>query len=209
MHSEALNDKEKVIFSLLRHFAGFYLGGGTALALHIGHRVSVDFDLFCAQEIPRDFLSDQVEKVFSGHQLNVSVNNPSELTVFVDGIKVTFLHYPFPVFSDLLKFDNVRLLAVKTIAATKAYTIGRRGSYKDYVDIYFILSGGYTSLTSIITLAQTIYGDEFNARLFLEQLVYLEDIEDADIVFLKKDISKDVVARFLTDEVKNISLEVD
>lgn len=206
MHPEALNDKEKAIFALLRRFSGFYLGGGTALALQIGHRVSVDFDLFCAEKIPQDFLSKQVEKVFSGHQLNVSVNNPGELTVFVNSIKVTFLHYPFSVFSDYSEYEEIKLFPIKTLAATKAYTIGRRGTYKDYIDLYFILSENHATLADIIETAEQIYKGEFNARLFLEQLVYLEDIEDTDIVFLKKGVTKDAIARFFTGEVKNISL---
>ena len=71
---------------------------------------------------------------------------------------------------------------MREIAATKAYTIGRRGAYKDYIDLYFILSQQHAMLTDIIDVAEKKFGFEFNSRLFLEQLVFLDDVEDKSAV---------------------------
>jgi hypothetical protein len=80
----------------------------------------------------------------------------------------------------------VPLLSVREIAATKAYTIGRRGAYKDYIDLYFILSEQHTTLTNIIDVdAEKKFGVEFNSRLFLGQLVFLDDVRDSIFSFSK------------------------
>ena len=206
MHQEALNNKDsRDIFSRLGHFKNFYLAGGTELALQIGHRISVDFDLFSDKPISNKLLP-KVEEVFSGRKIVPSVNNPDELTVFADAIKITFLFYPFPILERGLQYTGVNILGIKEIAATKAYTIGRRGSFKDYVDLYFIIADNYASLDEIMKLADKKYGSEFNSRLFLEQLIYLEDIEDTEIIALKKPIGKDDVESFFVGEVKKITL---
>ena len=170
MYLEALNPKGKIIFKKLCAFSDFYLAGGTALALQIGHRISVDFDFFSEIEIKSSLLS-KIKQVFIDNEVVVSVNDSGELTVFIDGIKVTFLYYPFPLLLPLVVHENISLLSTKEIAATKLYTIGRRGSYKDYIDLYFILVGKHASLEEIIALAKKKYRSYFNERQSLEQLI--------------------------------------
>ena len=206
MHPEALKEQSRALFSGLKQFPKFYLAGGTALALQIGHRVSVDFDLFSDREIEKTLLS-KVQQTFLDYAVSVSVNNPEELTVFTGDTKITFLRYPFPALLDLADYEGLSLLGVKEIAATKAYTIGRRGSYKDYIDLYFIFSEKYAFLEEVIGLAEKKYGGEFNARLFLEQLIYLDDIEDTAIEFLREGPSdKKMLENFFADEIKKIKL---
>jgi hypothetical protein len=94
----------------------------------------------------------------------------------------------------------VPLLSVREIAATKAYTIGRRGAYKDYIDLYFILSQQHAMLTDIIDVAEKKFGFEFNSRLFLEQLVFLDDVEDTDIQFLKSTVTRARLLGFFESE---------
>ena len=120
-----------------------------ALALQIGHRISVDFDLFCDDNIDRALLQ-QVRRVFGEINIFPLVNNADELTLLVNGVKMTFLRYPFPPLEPFVVYENVSLLSVREIAVTKAYTIGRRGLYKDYVDLYFIIAENYATLPNII-----------------------------------------------------------
>lgn len=204
MHYEALPSPGKPIFERLKQFPDFYLAGGTALALQIGHRVSVDFDLFSSTEIERSLLA-KVKKAYADALVNVSVNNIDELTVFVNDIKITFLCYPFFLLSELVHDDGLSLLSVKEIAATKAYTIGRRGSYKDYIDLFFIVQERHAALSEIITMAEKKYGGEFNDRLFLEQLVYMDDIEDIQIRQLRgAPLDKTIMENFFEEEIKKI-----
>src|SRR5205823_14523930 len=96
-------------------------------------------DLFSEHEIDRSLL-DQVRRGFGNAEVSPLVNNVDELTVLVDGVKVSFLRYPFPVHEPFVRYEKVSLLSVREIAMTKAYTVGRRGSYKDYVDLYFVIA---------------------------------------------------------------------
>lgn len=205
MHQEALTREGVKLFLKLKQFGGFYLAGGTALALQIGHRISVDFDLFCQDDIPKD-LFPKVKKVFSNPNEEISplINNPDELSVLIGNVKITFLKYPFPVLNNFSDLAGVKSLDILELSATKAYTIGRRGSLKDYMDLFFVLSGKYANLDQIIELAEKKYGSEFNSRLLLEQLIYLDDVENIDIIFLKEPINKKQVEDFFVQEVKKI-----
>lgn len=205
MHPEALNEEGKKFFSLFKKFSDFYLAGGTALALQIGHRISVDFDFFSEKEIPENLL-DELKKTFNQYRIIPSVSNPEELTIFLNETKITFVKYPFPVIKPLVEYEGVKLLSIEEIGATKAYVIGRRGDFKDYVDLYHILSESRSSLDKIINLAETKYQNEFNSRLFLEQLVYLEDVEESKLIFLKKPATKKELEVFFSEAVKGIKL---
>lgn len=207
MHQEALTKEAARLFPKLKQFEGFYLAGGTALALQLGHRVSVDFDLFCQDDIPKGLLA-KAKKVFPEYKEEIApiINNPEELSFSIGGIKITFLKYPFPVLNQFIDLDGLKILDILELAATKAYTIGRRGSLKDYVDLFFVLSGGYTTLDQMMELAEKKYGGDFNSRLFLEQLIYLDDVEDVDIIFLKKPVDKKWIEKFFVQEVKKIKL---
>jgi predicted nucleotidyltransferase component of viral defense system len=202
MHREVLTKRAIELFRLLSRFPGFYLAGGTALALQIGHRVSVDFDLFSDKDIERSLLP-RVQRAFSDAvSIAPLINNTDELTVLVDDVKITFLKYPFPTFDPFVIYEQVPLLSVREIAATKAYTIGRRGAYKDYTDLYFILSEQHAMLTDIIDVAEKKFGVEFNSRLFLEQLVFLDDVEDTDIQFLKTAVTRSELLNFFEANIR-------
>src|SRR3989338_5186237 len=129
MHLEAIKSESRAILERLKSFRDFYLGGGTALALQVGHRVSVDFDLFCGQKLPTQLLAD-VEKVFAGQPVAIEVNNANQLSVKVATTQITFLCYPFPLLEQLVDFNGLKILSVSEITATKAYTIGRRATFK-------------------------------------------------------------------------------
>ena len=130
------------------------------------------------------------------------INNSGELTVLVDDVKITLLKYPFPTFDPFMIYEQVPLLSVREIAATKAYTIGRRGAYKDYIDLYFILSEQHATLIDIIDVAEKKFGFEFNSRLFLEQIVFLDDVEDTDIQFLKTAVTPSELLNFFEANIR-------
>lgn len=201
MHLEALKSEQQRILPNLKKFTDFYLVGGTALALQIGHRISVDFDLFSDREIP-SVLLNKVRKVFAGFKVITIINHAEQLSVHVGNTRVDFVKYSFPLISKLKVFNGIKILTVKEIAAMKAYTLGRRGTFKDYVDLYFILKDGYATLEEIKRIAGKKYKSEFNFRLFLEQLIYLEDIKDVEIEFLKQEVNKNKLQNFFNEKVR-------
>ena len=208
LHTHALTTEARKLFQRLSLFKeGFYLAGGTGLALLVGHRVSLDFDLFSDKPIKKTLLKS-VESVFEQRVVSPLVNTKNELTVMIGAVKFTFLHYPFPV---LLPFgflaQPIRILSVKEIFATKAYTIGRRGAYKDYVDLFVGLSDNLISLSELIELAARKYGDGFSDRLFLEQLLYLDDVEVIEVSMLGRPLpDKKELAAFFSKKISELQL---
>lgn len=204
MHLEATKSEQKKIFEKLKHFPEFYLTGGTALALQIGHRISIDFDLFSEKEIPPEFL-DKVRKIFKEFKIEIIINHSEQLSIKANETKIDFVKYNFPPLS-LIEFRRVKLLSVPEIAAAKAYTIGRRITFKDYIDLYFILKRKFASLPKIIAICNKKYKDEFNERLFLEQLVSLEEVEEAPIEFLGEPVTKKEMTECFEKEIKKLKL---
>ena len=176
------------------------------MALQLGHRVSIDFDLFSSKRIKKNLLGE-IKNLFPNASIKIAVNNPEELTIFLSAIKITFLRYPFPIVSKLVSFKGLKLLSVTELAATKAYTIGRRGTFKDYADLFFVLKKKRAKLGQIIEMAQKKYGNNFNTRLFLEQLIYLNDIKDEKIKLLnRRGLNKKQIREYFQVQIKNLQL---
>ena len=205
MHLEALKSEQKKIFEKLSFFSNYYLVGGTALALQIGHRISIDFDFFSTKEIPSGLIR-KVRRVFRGFEVKTILDHSEQLSVVVKGIKLDFVKYKFPLVLGLIEFKDVKMLKVPEIAATKAYTLNYRGTFKDYLDLYFILKDKHSSLTDIREIANKKYKEEFNFRLFLEQLIYLEDLKKEKIEFLGQPVSRKEMQEFFEKEVDKINI---
>lgn len=207
MRLEAIKSKQKRIFKKLHHFPEFYLAGGTGLALQIGHRVSVDFDLFC-HNLPKGLI-EKVKHIFKESKIEIALRHSEQVTTYIDNVRVDFVRYKFPLVLKPVVLGDVKTAQVSEIAVMKAYALNFRGTLKDYVDLYFILKNNFATLPDINKLAEKKYGDDFNFRVFLEQLVYLDDIEEGDeknIVFLGKKVDKDKIRFFFKQAVKNIKI---
>jgi hypothetical protein len=201
--TEILDKKRHSIFQTLRQVdEKAFLIGGTAIALQIKHRKSVDFDMALDKPIHPALLR-KVNTVFEGHSITVSIDQPSELTVILDNnVKITFLHYPFVNLHPLVKTDYLNLASLKDLASTKAQTIGRRGEWKDYVDIYFLLTKVSLDIERIIQEAKRRFAGEFSEKLFWEQLVYWDDIANFEIDYINGDIDKSTIQNFFSHLTK-------
>ncbi|MFH1427970.1 MAG: nucleotidyl transferase AbiEii/AbiGii toxin family protein [Patescibacteria group bacterium] len=204
MHLEAITLERKKVFDKLNKFPEFYLAGGTALALQIGHRRSVDFDLFSKEEIEKGLLS-KIRRVFNGFEVKVAIRHSEQLSVKVNGTKIDFVKYKFPLVLKPVEFEGIKIAKIPEIMAMKAYALGYRGTSKDYVDLYFALKDKYMNLNEIKIIAEKKYKDEFNFRLFLEQLVFLEDFRREDkIEFLQEETNEKKMQEFFEKEVKKL-----
>jgi predicted nucleotidyltransferase component of viral defense system len=192
MHEEVLTKEARAILPFFKKFEGFYLVGGTALALQIGHRISVDFDFFSFDPLPLGLLR-KIKRVFEGFQISVTYSAPEQLNLIIQGVKVTFFNYPYKNIHPLIAYKGIKLASVEEISLMKAFSIGKRLSYKDYVDWYFMLSGKYVSLKEVIDNAGKKFGNDFNDRLFLGQLVSMEDVPIQKIDFLKEPIDREKI----------------
>lgn len=178
MHPKILNEKQNKMIGFLKAFKGFGLAGGTAIALHIGHRRSIDLDLMSTKTFDNSAVEKEILK--SKKIESVFVDQKGEYTVLVEGIKVTFLYYPFK-FSFKEEFNGLKIADLLTLGALKAYALGRRAKWKDYVDLYFIISG-YFTIEEICAKAEEIFKDNFNEKIFRSQLSYFEDLDYSEKV---------------------------
>ncbi|KKS32721.1 MAG: hypothetical protein UU93_C0005G0029 [Candidatus Amesbacteria bacterium GW2011_GWA2_42_12] len=174
MHDEILSSKQKPLLSLVKTFSSkFCLIGGTAVALQLGHRRSIDFDLMTFSELKTNDIRNQIGK---NYQIEtVLIDETNEFTIVINGVKFTFLKYPFDIHPDIDFKEIIKMPSLLTLGAMKAYALGRRAKWKDYVDLYFIINS--FTLKDLIDEANTIFGNEFNEKLFREQLAYFEDID--------------------------------
>jgi len=188
LHLEILDKKRQDLLKKLIPFANnFVLGGGTALALQIAHRLSFDFDFFSQNEIQKTMLENLKQAV---DIKNIAVDTSSELTFFTkDDIKITFLHYQFKPRFEIIKLESgLSIFPVEEIALQKAYAIGRRGEYRDYFDLYTILKNGHISFEEIIKGAKRVYRGAFDEKMLLTQLVYFNDISNFQIYPFSKTV---------------------
>lgn len=205
MHRAALTEAGIRLLPRLTSFKGFYLAGGTALALQIGHRRSIDFDLFSVQPLPGRLLAT-AKRIFTGSTIMVTYAGPEQLDLNVDSVKVTLLHYPYAPAEPFVKYEGLDLASIPEIAAMKAFAIGKRMSYKDYVDWYFLLAEKRVALSDVINLAQQKFGGDFNDRLFLGQLISIDDIEEVPIEFLRQPVNKRSIQSFLRQTVQSFKI---
>lgn len=178
MHKEILTKEQLELLPLLELFIGkFGLVGGTAIAFHIGHRRSIDFDMFSLEKFNNLSLEKKFSRYFKIDE--VIVNKSGEYTIMIKGVKFTFFHYNYPiVFPERLN-KTVRLPDLLTLAAMKLFAMGMRAKWKDYVDIYFILKDHFT-IEDIVQKGKEIFGSECNEKLFRSQLAYFEDVSYAE-----------------------------
>ena len=197
MHQEILNANQQSLLPLIKSFSNdFYLVGGTALALYMGHRRSIDFDLFTSGEIGRLKIKRTVESHDFTIQ-NVLYEAYDQFHISVNSVKLTFMRYEFPVKSPVNFNGIIKLPHIIDLAAMKAYALGGRAKWKDYVDLFFIMKENFP-LKDIEKRAKKIFSTLFNAKLFREQLSYFEDIDYTEkIDFMGNEIPESEIRDFL------------
>lgn len=203
MHKEVLNNHQIELLPLIKQFKReFYLVGGTAIALHLGHRRSIDFYLFKPGSLN---LNRILNKISAGnYPYFVTRRVEEQLNLVINDVKFTFLEYPYNIDAKC-KFEGfIRLPELLELAAMKAFALGRRSKWKDYIDLYYILKDHY-SIEEIIQVAGNVYGDLFSEKLFRAQICYFNDIDYSESIdFLDKKVPDKEVKEFLT----NIALDV-
>lgn len=174
-HNAILNDKQIELLPLIGEFKReYYLVGGTAIALYLGHRRSIDFDLFKFAPLNRKKNIERIRQF--GYEPLITWNVTDQMNLVVNDVKLTFFHYPFQIKSNNVFDGRVRIPDLIDLAAMKAYALGRRSKWKDYVDLYFLLKEQF-SLETISQRASSIYGNMFSDKLFRSQLSYFEDVD--------------------------------
>lgn len=182
MHYDILDKKRKEILPLLSKFKdNFYLAGGTALALHLGHRDSIDFDFFTADEFDVDKLLQNVERVFSEHKVRAVQEEEDTLSVVIDNeIRLSFFRYPYRLIEPLIEESHLKIASIADIGAMKLAAVVSRATMKDYFDIFYILDK--FSLAQLISICKKKL-PSLDENLIRKSLVYFDDVPQEKLNF--------------------------
>ncbi len=205
MYYEILDKKRRKALPLLQGFKkDFYLGGGTALALQIGHRDSIDFDFFSTENIDTTRIFSQIEDSFLGKDIVKTEEEKNTLTVFIENsVKISFFTYRYPLIKNTKKEKYLELASVEDIGCMKLSAITSRAANKDYIDIYYILKE-VICLEELLALTRKKF-PQINTNLILKSLVYFKDVEIEPIMFKEnKEVDFSEVKEFLIEKVKEV-----
>ena len=136
---EVLPEEQLQLFEILSSntfISGFYLAGGTCLALQIGHRRSLDFDFFIPEDFDTSSIIGKLTQIGAYQRDNEEKNT---INGSLNDVRISFFGYKYKIIDDFKIYKNIRLAGLKDIAAMKLEAITGRGSKKDYVDMFFLL----------------------------------------------------------------------
>ena len=203
MNVQILNGNQSLLLPLVKKFQKeFYLVGGTAVALHLGHRRSIDFDLFKFGPIKPKSIIQTVSEFQPSYFVTRRVTEQLNLTIL--DVKFTFYQYPFKINATEKLEDILRLPSLLDLAAMKFYALGRRSKWKDYVDIYFILKENL-SIKKISERATVLFGQLYSEKLCRAQLCYFDDIDYTEpIEYLIQPVPDEEIRSFLLDKATDI-----
>jgi hypothetical protein len=128
----------------------------------------------------------------------------NELIPFIKSFKREFYNYPFQVDASCEFEKSIRLPELLDLAAMKAYALGRRSKWKDYVDLYFLLKDHFT-IHQISTRASGIFEDLFLEKLFRAQLSFFTDIDYSEAVdFIVPPVPEKEIQAFLIEKAVDL-----
>ncbi len=206
MFYDILDKKRIDLLPFFKNFKkDFYLGGGTALALQIGHRDSFDFDFFKEGEIDTQKLFSNLEEFVKGHHiLKVQEERDTLGLIIDDNVKVSFLGYKYKLIKELIHEENLDLASVEDIGCMKLSAITGRASSKDYVDLYYILQN--IDLAGLLEKTSRKFPD-IDRNLILKSLVYFEDVIFEPVMFKNNNyVDFDEIKKYLEEKVKRLSI---
>ena len=199
MYPDILTDTQKALIPHFELFAKeYYLVGGTAIALYLGHRRSIDFDLFTYNKIKLKSIKKWKDDL-PVTPINTIYESSDQIHFIIGNVKVTFMQFPFQLKS-ANHIHGLSMPSLLSLAAMKAYALGGRAKWKDYVDLYFIMKDHY-SIKEIIKKADELFGSSFNGRFFRQQLSYFDDINYTEKVeYIGEPLEDEIIKVFLTDK---------
>lgn len=179
----------------------FYLSGGTGLALYLGHRRSVDLDLFRES----DFDPAQIQNRLGGlPDLRIRQATRGTLHLTLHGISVSFLHFPYPLLFPPARFEALTVADPRDIACTKLNAIATRGSRRDFVDLY--VSAQRYGLPEILKwFEEKFRATPYNRVHLYKALTYFRDAETEPMPDVLVPMKWSEVTRFFVSEVPRLS----
>ena len=181
----------------LQGFQNLRLVGGTALALQIGHRISVDIDFFGNMNLNNLSIVDKLKKLGNLK----TIRNSEKVHVFLlDNIKIDIVNYDYPWISEIVSEEKINLAGLPDIAAMKISAITNRGTKKDFINLYFLLKK--YSLEKIINYYLEKY-DDATLLLTLKSLTYFNDADNEPMPKMLENTSWEKIKKTIILKVNN------
>ncbi|MDO4224900.1 MAG: nucleotidyl transferase AbiEii/AbiGii toxin family protein [Bergeyella zoohelcum] len=152
-------------------FSEYILVGGTALALQIGHRNSIDLDFFYNKPIDENLFIETLSQFGDIKKIGGSEN---VLVLSINNIKVDFVNHKYPFIDKPIEINGIKMASKKDISAMKLNAIEGRGTKKDFIDLYFLMND--FSLPEMIDFYRQKYPNHSDFMM-LKSLTYFEDAE--------------------------------
>lgn len=208
LKKRVLAPSAKTVFSVLRdlpRIKDFFLAGGTALALQLGHRTSVDFDFFSpTNPVLDDWRQSVIADLEARGKVEIQSQNDGTLLLRFENVPMSFFRYPYPFIASPLVENNLRIASMLDIGLMKMAAIIGRGRKRDFIDLYFIAQ--QIPLDELFTHSAEKFP---NVRDFAIQaaraLVYFEDAEPDPLPRMFKPIEWNRVKKFFAREIARIS----
>lgn len=174
-----------------------YLAGGSALALHFGHRISIDFDFFTNAPFSSEKLVEGLTKI--GDFKPQTALKDTLLGSF-NGIRFSLFYYPHPLLFPAIDYEDIPVADPKDIAAMKVAAVADRGSKKDFIDLYFLSKNGI-ALESCFEYYERKYKSlANNLYSIITSLSYFVDAENSEMPRMIAEISWEEIRAFFEKE---------
>jgi predicted nucleotidyltransferase component of viral defense system len=179
----------------------FYLAGGTAAALYLGHRISVDLDFFGPDPFDSSLLAGQLADL---GQFRLDRIAPDTLLGELAGVKISFFRYRYPLLAAPSVALGARIASLPDIAAMKLDAVSRRGTKRDFVDLFFVAQSGLSMSEGLMWYQRKYAGLDVNVVHVVKSLAYFVDAELDPSPRMLVDYSWDKVKRFFEQEAKSL-----
>ncbi len=167
---QILNDKQERLLKDINFlkFPPFYLSGGTALALQLGHRTSLDFDFNSRNKFDSKSLFMEVKQ---------AIRTDDTLQVEINGVNLSIFYYPYELVDKLVDFEGIKLAGLRDIAAMKTIAIVQRARQRDFIDMYYLIKQlGLKQIMESVYKKYPWYQD--NNMIIIKSLTYFEEADN-------------------------------
>lgn len=211
LHLDILPERARRVLDLLAGQAfweRFYLAGGTGLALQIGHRLSADFDLFSPSEtLGAARRQELIGSLSALGRVRVDREEERTLRLTLEEVPLSFFHYPYALLHPPEAVEGLRIASIEDIGLMKLAAIVSRGTRRDFVDLYAIVSEAIRLRRLLEGAAQKFPQVRDFAIQSLRALVYFQDAEAEAMPRLVTPVDWETVKTFFVDEVTRLSRE--
>ncbi|SPD74043.1 conserved hypothetical protein [uncultured Desulfobacterium sp.] len=204
MFEQALDTRTILLIkTLAQHgtfFENFYLAGGTALSLHLGHRRSEDIDLFAEKQFSINYYSDIISSIGG----RILIAEQGTIHCILDEVKLSLFYYPYPLLNPVTEFFNIKIASIADIACMKAVAISQRAEKKDFFDLIEILK--ILSPAEVKNILYDKFGqNKINLYHIVKSFFYFSDVEDSPDPISLTGITWEKVKDYLISREKEIS----